>query len=354
MGPSALLCSAVRPFIVGWGSNVSNMCFATLSQRTGFLSNRMRCCVRREAQEWADDNDLFSNIKADLGNMEAQAAAQAARVSRPPQTNELSQGAPGHGADQQQAENGVMVAGQTQGLVPAPDSFGENKFIVSNEDIEGIVAKETQVLSRKLQAKDLEVKALKRYVDDLEDELDEAQEQLEDEKKLRLAAEAELGRLQQKRLELEANEHVAEAEVSRRDLLADELAERFANNEISEAEFVRAEEELIEAQDMRRQSTEELQEVSVAVARAESAKIVAVESETKRAEEYAENKRVLAQKQAELERLMAEQQAVMTEKQAELERVTAERDVQQQRADNSQKNLNTIMERLRQKRRAAP
>lgn len=309
----------------------------------------MRCRLRVAE----DDSSLLSDIKADLANMEAQAVAQAARVSQPPQTNDVSQAAPAQGTDQQQTKNDAMISGQAGGLVPAPPSFGKNKFIVSNEDIRTIVARETQALNIKLQNKDLQLKTIKRYVDDLEEELDEAQEQLEDERSKRLAAEAELNRLQQKQTQLAAKETVAEAEVSRRDLYAEELAERFNRGEISEEEFVRAEEELIEAQNMHHRSTEQLQEVSAAVARAESVQNVALENERKVAEALdmlAENKRNLAQKQAELERVMAERDVQQKESEAELARVRAERDAQEHRADQNEQRLGDFVAKLKAKK----
>jgi len=163
------------------------------------------------------------------------------------------------------------------GLRPAPE-YGSGMYIASAKQIEQIVEGKVQ----KIQAS---LNALKRYMEELEeelikkeDQLEEVQIQLQEEEELRLAAEAERDELLEQRACLEAKlvedrreEQNAQQQVDDFDRQAEEVAERLARGEIDEEEASRIEEELIRAEARRltaressRQDGEELQKVSVA------------------------------------------------------------------------------------------
>jgi len=163
------------------------------------------------------------------------------------------------------------------GLRPAPE-YGSGMYIASAKQIEQIVEGKVQ----KIQAS---LNALKRYMEELEeelikkeDQLEEVQIQLQEEEELRLAAEAERDELLEQRACLEAKlvedkreEQNAQQQVDDFDRQAEEVAERLARGEIDEEEASRIEEELIRAEARRltaressRQDGEDLQKVSVA------------------------------------------------------------------------------------------
>eukprot|EP00419_Tripos_fusus_P065722 CAMPEP_0172909542 /NCGR_PEP_ID=MMETSP1075-20121228/182888_1 /TAXON_ID=2916 /ORGANISM="Ceratium fusus, Strain PA161109" /LENGTH=176 /DNA_ID=CAMNT_0013767517 /DNA_START=246 /DNA_END=776 /DNA_ORIENTATION=+ len=100
-----------------------------------------------------------------------------------------------------QEDNGAIVSLDVAGLEPAPENLGRDKFIVSSGEIQRFVKDRTEVVQSKLQVTEVKYKALERFTNGLqeeldvrEDELDEVYDKLQDEQQKRLALEEELAK----------------------------------------------------------------------------------------------------------------------------------------------------------------
>eukprot|EP00931_Biecheleriopsis_adriatica_P079043 TRINITY_DN5245_c0_g1_i2.p1 TRINITY_DN5245_c0_g1~~TRINITY_DN5245_c0_g1_i2.p1 ORF type:complete len:509 (-),score=171.17 TRINITY_DN5245_c0_g1_i2:138-1664(-) len=154
-----------------------------------------------------------------------------------------------------QQDQTVAVQMQVAGLRRAPLQYGENTYLATSDQIE-------QIVERVVQKYQASLNAMKRYANELEDELstkeehiDAMQARLEEEQRRRETVELERDTLQQQRASLEAKlvndgqaKQDADMLVQAMDMEAEKVAERVSRGEISEEEAEQIEEELIRAQ----------------------------------------------------------------------------------------------------------
>lgn len=223
--------------------------------------------------------------------------------------------------------------GLTLGLKPAPAEYGADMYVISGADLERIVEVKVQKIQGSLNA-------LKRYMEELEsdlmqkeDQLDSTEAQLQVEEQLRQAAEAERDALLQQRAALEAKlvedrqaASTIEQEVLDMDAQAEEIADRRSRGEISEEEACALEEQLIQAQ-ARRLSTRRKKEYEQVSADTVQASL--------RAEEAAKEE----------ERLRRE----LVEVRLQVEKVKAERDQEAERREEADSRFNQLVQRIQAK-----
>lgn len=211
----------------------------------------------------------------------------------------------------------MTVQMQVAGLRRAPLEFGENTYLATPDQIE-------QIVERMMQKYHASLNAMKRYANELEDELNKQEEQfdalqalLEEEKLRRDAVEVERDALQQRRASLEATlvndgqaKQDAETMVRAMDVEAEKVAERLSRGEISEEEAEQIEEELIRAQAKRLAAVQHVERNEKDLAEVTSATAEAVQRAT--AAEASEQKL-----QEELAALRAAAQTVQEERDAE-------------------------------------
>lgn len=178
------------------------------------------------------------------------------------------------------------------GLRPAPAEYGAGSYIATPDQLDEFVERRVQKIRASL-------KALKRYTEEVEQELqekeaklDDMQMQLDEERVLRAQAEAELAGLQQQKATLEATvvenqevQNAASLEVDNFLVEAERLTEQVRLGEISEEEAARLEDELLRAEARRlaghtSQKSDELEFSQVSVATEEAARRAAEAAET--------------------------------------------------------------------------